>query len=70
MCTFIVRHKILTFGLKVKIKLLKKFLKVGQDQTGGAISDTLGSTLKQQRTIEKNVNILGPNQAQYNAKKL
>ena len=63
MCTFIVQHEILTFGLKVKICFLKKLKKVGQDQTGGARSDTLGSTLKQQRTIEKNVNILGPNQA-------
>ena len=30
MCTFIVRHKILTFGLKLKIKRLKNFKKWGK----------------------------------------
>ena len=63
MCTFMVRPDFVTFGLQVKIQYLKKFSRWGKIKHGGAIWDTLGSTLKLQRTIEKNVNILGPNQA-------
>ena len=53
LCTFIASLEILTFVLMVKNSISKHIISMGQNQTGGAISDTHRSTLKQHRSNEK-----------------
>ena len=58
---------LLPYGKNLKIK---KKNQVGQDQTGWANIDTLRFPLNKSCLVEKNINILGPNQALYIAKKI
>ena len=49
-------------SLKI-LSFKKKIQRWSKIKHGGGNYRHFGSTIKQQRTIEKNVNILGPNQA-------
>ena len=49
---------------------IEKKIQVVQDQTGWANSDALRFPLNKRRMVEKNINVLGPNEALYIAKKI